>query len=98
MKGFWTCGPFKEADDRRELMKYRIEQMEKFLEILDNYEDVEKKIQSGSIEDKYLGLMMKGDIERDLRTILGIKDGGEEEDSKVLGEAILESLTRSTKE
>ena len=98
MKGFWTCGPFKQADDRRELMKYRIEQMEKFMSILENLESIEKQIASGSIEEKYLGLMMKGDVERDLRTILGIADDGQEEDSKVLGEAILESLTRSAKE
>ena len=27
MKGFWTCGPFKEAEERLERMAFRVEQM-----------------------------------------------------------------------
>ena len=98
MKGFWTCGPFKEADDRRARMSFRIEQMEKFMSILENLESIEKQIASGSVEEKYLGLMMKGDIERDLRIILGIKDDRQEEDSEVLRKAILESITGTEEE
>ena len=98
MKGFWTCGPFKEADDRRERMSFRIEQMEKFLSILENLESIEKQITSGSVEEVYVGMMMKEDAERDLRTILGIKDDRQEEDSEILRKAILESITRTEKE
>ena len=36
MKGFWTCGPFKEAEDRREQAQFRMEQMQQFLDILEN--------------------------------------------------------------
>ena len=98
MKGFWTCGPFKEADDRRERMSFRIEQMEKFLSILENLETIEKQITSGSVEEIYIGMMMKEDAERDLRTILGIKDDRQEQDQEILREAILESLTRPKEE
>ena len=98
MKGFWTCGPFKEADDRRERMSFRIEQMEKFLSILENLESIEKHIVSGSVEEVVVGMMMKEDAERDLRIILGIKDDRQEEDSKILREAILESITRTEEE
>ena len=98
MKGFWTCGPFKEADDRRERMSFRIEQMEKFLSILENLESIEKHIASGSVEEVVVGMMMKEDAERDLRTILGIKDDRQEEDSKILRETILESIARTEEE
>ena len=96
MKGFWTCGPFKEAEDRRERMQFRVEQMNQFLDILENLKKIEERIMSGSLEEKYLGLMMKGDVERDLNTILGIEDERKETDTEILGEAILESLTRPT--
>ena len=98
MKGFWTCGPFKEADDRRERMSFRVEQMEKFLGILENLESIEKQIVSGSVEEIYVGMMMKEDAERDLRTILGINDDRQEEDSEILRKAILESIARTEKE
>ena len=98
MKGFWTCGPFKEVEDRRSLAQFRIEQMEKFLDILENLKKIENQIVSGSLEEKYLGLMMKGDVEEDLNTILGIENEREEKDTEVLGKTILESLTRTAKE
>ena len=98
MKGFWTCGPFKDVEDRRERAIFRMEQTEKFLSILENLERINSQIVSGSLEEKYLGLMMKGDIERDLHIILGIENEREETDTEVLGEAILQSLTRTTEE
>ena len=98
MKGFWTCGPFKQAHDRHEGMKFRIEQMAKFMEILDNLERIEEQIVSGSIDEKYLALMMQQDAERDLRIILGIEDDRQEQDSEVLRKAILESIAGPTKE
>lgn len=98
MKGFWTCGPFKEMEDRREQISFRIEQQERLGQILESLEEIEKQIASGSIEDKYLGLMMKEDVERDLRTILGIEDDRQEKDSEILRKAILESVTRTEEE
>ena len=98
MKGFWTCGPFKKAEERRELAQFRIEQMEKFMDILENLKKIEDQIVSGSLEEKYIGLMMKGDVEQDLNTILGIENEREEKDTEIFREAILESLTRTTEE
>ena len=99
MTGFWTCGPFKEIQDRREKINFRMEQTAKFMDILEDLKQVEERILSGSLEEKYIGLMMKTQIERDLNTILGIKeDEREETDTEILGEAILESLTRPTEE
>ena len=97
MKGFWTCGPFKEAEDRRDQAQFRMEQMQQFLDILENLHKIEEKIMSGSLEEKYLGLMMKEDIEKDLDIILGIENERKETNTEILGEAILKSLTRSTK-
>lgn len=98
MKSFWTCGPFKQAHDRHEGMKFRIEQMAKFMEILGNLERIEEQIVSGSIEEKYLALMLQQDAERDLRIILGIGDDRQEQDSEILRKTILESFTGPTKE
>ena len=95
MKGFWTCGPFKEAEDRRERISFRIEQMERFLSILENLETIENQIVSGSVEEIYVGIMMKEEAESDLRAILGIEDDRQEESSEILREAILESITRT---
>lgn len=98
MKSFWTCGPFKQANDRQEEMKFRIEQMTKFMGILDNLKRIQDQIVSGSIDEKYLALMMQQDAERDLRIILGIEDDRQEQDSEVLRKAILESIAGPTKE
>ena len=98
MKSFWTCGPFKQAHERQEGMKFRIEQMTKFIEVLDNLKRIEDQIVSGSIDEKYLAFMMKQDAERDLRIILGIEDDRQEQDSEVLRKTILESITGPTKE
>ena len=95
---FWTCGPFKEAEDRRKRVQFKFEQMEKFMEIIDNLKKMDETIETGSLEDKYLAMLMKQDVERDLDTILGIKNDGKEENKEILGKAILESLTRTTKE
>lgn len=98
MNGFWTCGPFKEVEDRRDRARFRMEQMKRFLDILEHLERIDNQIASGSLEEKYLGLMMKGDVERDLNTILGIENEREETNTEIFGEAILESLTRATEE
>ena len=72
--------------------------MAKFMEILDNLKKMDETIETGSLEDKYLALLMKQDVEQDLNTILGIENDGKEENKEILGKAILESLTRTTKE
>ena len=95
---FWTCGPFKEAEDRRKRAQFKFEQMGKFMEIIDNLKKMDETIETGSVEDKYLAMLMKLDVERDLDIILGIEDDGKEENKEILGKAILKSLTRPTEE
>ena len=36
MKEFWTCGPFKKANDNLQKMIFRAEQMKVFMETLDD--------------------------------------------------------------
>ena len=94
MKGFWTCGPFKEATDRLELMVYRVERMRIFLETLEESEKIDKLIETGTTEEKLLASMMKLDIDKKLDILIGIPDGHEEKDDEVSGETLLESLQR----
>ena len=68
------------------------------MEIIENLKKVDETIESGSLEDKYLAMLMKLDVERDLDIILGIENDGKKEDKEILGKAILESLTRPTEE
>lgn len=95
---FWTCGPFKEAEERRKRVQFNMEQMGKFMEIIENLKKVDETIETGSLEDKYLAMLMKLDVERDLDIILGIENDGKKEDKEILGKTILESLTRTTEE
>ena len=48
MKGFWTCGPFKEANDRLEQMAFRVEQMRVFMEVLEEHEKIEEVLETGT--------------------------------------------------
>tara|TARA_B100000989_G_C19487040_1_gene447979 strand:+ start:1067 stop:1327 length:261 start_codon:yes stop_codon:yes gene_type:complete len=85
-------------EDRRKRVQFKMEQMGKFMEIIENLQKVEENIKNGSLEDKYLALLMKQDVEHDLDIILGIENDRKEENKEILGKAILESLARSTEE
>jgi len=97
MKGFWTCGPFKEANDRLERMVFRAEQMKVFMEVLEEHEQIEKVLETGSPDEKLLAGLMKLDIDKKLDVLIGVPDGYEEENDEVPRETILESLERLTK-
>ena len=97
MKGFWTCGPFKEANDRLETMVFRAEQMRVFMEVLDEHEKIEEVLETGSPDEKLLAGLMKLDIDKKLEILIGVPDGYEEENDEVPRETILESLERLTK-
>ena len=94
MKGFWTCGPFKEAADKLELMVFKAEQMRVFMETLDEAAKCDEIIESGTTEEKLLASMIKLDIDKKIETLIGIPDGNEEENDEISGETILESLER----
>lgn len=96
---FWTCGPFKELEDRREETNFRIQQQALFQSILQELEDVENLYENGTADEKLLAAMMKPELEKKLHTILGIQnDVGQTEGHEVLRETILESISRITKE
>ena len=97
MKGFWTCGPFKEANDRLEQMVFRAEQMKVFMEVLEEHEKIEEVLETGTSDEKLLAGLMKLDIDKKLEVLIGVPDGYEEENDEVSRETILESLERFTK-
>ena len=93
MKNFWTCGPFKEAQDRLEKSIWRMEQVSLLMEIIDEHKELERQLVIGTVEEKLLASLMKIENEKRLNLILGItEDGNEETNDEVSGEAILESI------
>ena len=97
MKGFWTCGPFKQAQDNLDLMVYRAEQMKVFMDTIDEVKKVDEIIETGTTEEKLLASMMKLDIDKKLEVLIGVPDGYEEKDDEISRETILESLQRYAK-
>ena len=92
---FWTCGPFKEVQDRIDLFAFRMIQSEKFMDILKELDDVEQ-LESGTPDEKMLAALMKLDVELKLNKILGVPDETRQEaDDAISRKTILESLTRS---
>ena len=92
MKEFWTCGPFKKANDNLQKMIFRAEQMKVFMETLDESKRIDELIETGTVEEKLLASMMKLDIDKQIDTLLGIPDGNEKENAEISRETILESL------
>ena len=93
MKGFWTCGPFKEVEDRLEKSMWKLEQTALFLDIIKEYKEIEEQLDKGTVEEKLLAGLMKIENEKRLNLILGItEDGNKEKNDEVSGEAILESI------
>lgn len=94
MKEFWTCGPFKKANDDLKQMVFRAEQMKVFLDTLEEAERIDEIIETGTKEEKLIASMMKLDVDKKIETLIGVPDGNEEEDAEISGETILESLER----
>ena len=78
MKGFWTCGPFKEAEDNLARMVFRAEQMKVFMDVLEEAEQIEKILETGTTEEKLLASLVQLDIDKKLDILLGVPDGNEE--------------------
>ena len=95
---FWTCGPFKEAQDRLENMVFRAEQMSIFLNILEESNKVDEILENGTTEEKLLAAMLKLDIDKKLETIMGISNGHKEENDEISGETVFESFERSSEQ
>ena len=93
---FWTCGPFKEAQDRLETMVFKAEQMTVFLNILEESKKIDEILESGTTEEKLIAAMLKLEIDKKLETIIGIPDGNKEENDEIFGKTLLESFERLT--
>ena len=94
MNGFWTCGPFKEAADKLNLMVFKAEQMRVFMETVEEAKKIEELIENGDPNEKLIASLMKLDIDKKLETLIGVPDGYEETNDEISGETILESLER----
>ena len=97
MKEFWTCGPFKKANDDLERTIFRAEQMHVFMETLEEAKKIDDLIETGTTEEKLLASLMKLDIDKKIETLIGVPDGNEEENAEISGETILESSKDSQK-
>ena len=98
MKGFWTCGPFKEATDRLERMVFRAEQMEVFMKLLEEDKQNQEIIASGSLDEQLIAKMIQIDIDKKMATILGVPSGNEKENDEIFGEALLKHVGEGTEE
>ena len=85
MKGFWTCGPFKEAEDNLARMVFRAEQMKVFMDVLEEAEQIEKILETGTTEEKLLASLVQLDIDKKLDILLGVPDGNEETNDEIFG-------------
>jgi len=98
MKGFWTCGPFKEIHDRMERMSFRAEQMKVFMDILEEDKVNQELLVSGSLDEQLVAAMIQTDIDKKIAIILGIPDGNEEKNDEISRETLLESVRKGTEE
>jgi len=96
-KSFWTCGPFKEAEDRLERMVFRSEQMKHLMEMIVELEHLDKIIKEGDQDEIVMAKLMKLDAEQKLDVLLGINDGNEKKDDEISRETLLESIFERTK-
>lgn len=98
MKGFWTCGPFKEIHERIERMSFRAEQMKVFMDILEEDKINQKLLLSGSLDEQAVAAMIQKDIDKKIAILLGIPDGYEEKNDEISREALLELIRKGTEE
>jgi len=94
MKGFWTCGPFKEMEDRRENMAYRMEQMEIFLKVIEEDKNNQEIIASGSFDEKMIASLIQLDIDKRMAILLGVPDGNEKTNDEISRETLLELIRK----
>ena len=100
MSGFWTCGPFKEMEDRLANISYKAERMRLFLEILEESAQNQKILdESTSAEEKLLASLAKLDIDKRMNVILGVpENGSEEKDDEILREILLKRISEGSEE
>ena len=98
MKDFWTCGPFKECNDRMENMAFRIEQMRIFMELLEEDKSNQDLVENGSDDERLLASMVQLDIDNKIAILLGVPDGREEKTDEISRETVLEFIDKRSAE
>ena len=98
MKGFWTCGPFKEAEDRQAKATFRMEQIEHLMHLLEEHKINQELIASGSIDEKLIASMVQLDIDKKMDILLGVTDGNEEKNDEIPGETLLQIVRQGAKD
>ena len=79
----WTCGPFAEVRKNIEIFNFQASQTAKFQEILDELNNAELLIKSGTDQEKIWATMLYLDLENKLMLLIGGKDYVEETDNKI---------------
>ncbi len=98
MKEFWTCGPFKEANDRWKQAAFNIGQMQVFMELLEEEKFNQELIKNGSANEQRLAILMQLDIDKKMEILLGVPDGTKAEVDEILGKTIFKSIDKRPKE
>ena len=100
MSGFWSCGPFKELEDRLADISHKAERMRLFLEILEESAQNQKLLdESTSEQEKLLASLAKLDIDKRMNIILGVpENGSEEKDDEILREILLKRISEGPEE
>jgi len=98
MTKFWTCGPFKEAEERAELMAFKAEQMSKLLQVIEESKANEEILENGTDTEKLLASIVQIEIDNKIATLLGVPiDGTEKENDEVLREVLFEHIGKGPK-
>ena len=97
MKGFWTCGPFKEAEERLANMSFKMEQMQHLMMLIEEDKENQLIIKTGSDDEKLIASMIQLDIDKKMEILLGVSDGNEEKNDEISREALLEFVNQRTK-
>tara|TARA_R110001599_G_scaffold120216_1_gene291186 strand:+ start:154 stop:453 length:300 start_codon:yes stop_codon:yes gene_type:complete len=93
MNEFWTCGPFKEAQDRVKSMRFKSEQMKLLLDVLEESKVNNDFLENGTDNEKLLASIAQLEIDRKIATLLGVPENGtEKENDEVLREVLLEYI------
>ncbi len=78
----WTCGPFKEADDRCDKFGFRMLQQHKLLEMLESIEKVDTIAEQSDLEEQAYIALLKLELEQKFEVLLGVGNG-QSKDSEI---------------
>tara|TARA_R110002153_G_scaffold273689_1_gene445270 strand:+ start:1024 stop:1320 length:297 start_codon:yes stop_codon:yes gene_type:complete len=98
MKEFWTCGPFKDANDRWKQAAFNIGQMQVFMELIEEEKSNQELIKNGSADEQQLAILIQLDIDKKMKILLGVPDGTKEKADEIFGKTVFESIDKRPKE